>query len=161
DPEELRSDFAERYAFEHVDVQLAPCRAALDWARAAGWRVRPDARVLANAWPDPAEGKPPPAGGAEEVVFLGRLEVRKGIAPFLDVVSHLPAGLPVTFLGADAELPDGVPGSVAVRRRLTDRPFTLRTGLDTEQALAYLRGPGRLAVMPSLAETVPYAVLEC
>src|SRR5205085_538405 len=144
-----------------ADVQLAPRAAAFDGARAAGWRVRDDAVVLPNALPEPPATRAGFTGGVSEIVFFGSLEIRKGFDLFLDAVRDLPDELPVAFLGADAEMSDGVPATVAVRRALAGRPFALRTDLDRDRALAYLRGPGRLAVLPYVAANFPYAAVEC
>jgi glycosyltransferase involved in cell wall biosynthesis len=45
-PDDLETDFAERYAFENADFQAASSPALLDHARTWGWTVRPGARVI-------------------------------------------------------------------------------------------------------------------
>jgi glycosyltransferase involved in cell wall biosynthesis len=159
--DDLRTDYQERYSFEHCDVQLAPCRRLLDCARSNQWRVRPDAQVLGGGFPDAPPNPTQDPGEPREVVFFGRLETRKGLEVFLDACDRLPPGLRLTFLGPDADRHDGRPASAWVRERLRGRPAELLLELDREQALAYLRGPGRLAVMPAPADPFPYAVVEC
>ena len=124
-----------------------------------------------------------------ELVFFGRLETRKGLVIFCDALDRLlgvagegpggaaaaaagvragPGGLErVSFLGRSA-LVHGRLGEHYVReraRRWEGRgvAWGLETGWGSEDAKAYLeaRGSGRLAVMPSLVENSPYAVLEC
>ncbi len=51
DPDDLRTDFIERYAFEHADVQLAPCRYMLDYARAPVGTCVPMRRCVAMPTP--------------------------------------------------------------------------------------------------------------
>jgi GT2 family glycosyltransferase len=89
------------------------------------------------------------------------MEIRKGFDIFVEAARHLPPGLPVTFLGKDTRLGDGPPASDEARRVLAGRPVTLLTRCNQEEALAYLRGPGRLAVMPSLMDNYPFTVIEC
>jgi glycosyltransferase involved in cell wall biosynthesis len=161
DPAELEVDYCERYAFEHADVQLSPSAYMLDYVRRIGWSVRPDARVVPypNALP---QSVPAGAGdGTPEIVFFGRLEVRKGLEVFLRAIRELPAAVPVTFLGRVNSLPDGRPATDLIRETMRGRRYALRTGLDREQALAYLAGGNRLAVIASLADNSPFTVIEC
>jgi glycosyltransferase involved in cell wall biosynthesis len=48
DLEDLRTDFAERYAFENADGQLILERSIFDHVRSIGWRVRADAHFVAE-----------------------------------------------------------------------------------------------------------------
>ena len=70
--EDLEVAFAERYAFEHADVQMASSPSLLDRAGQLGWHIPPQARVLSGlsdliqegaAWPISAtpstDGDPP------------------------------------------------------------------------------------------------------
>ena len=50
--EDLRNDFAEQFAFEHADLQLASSRSLADEVRAGGWAVRDDVMVTDNVVPD-------------------------------------------------------------------------------------------------------------
>lgn len=159
-PEDMRMDYAERYAFDHADVQSAPCQYMLDYAAAAGWTVRPDARVIGNVYPDPRPA-PDATAPVREVVFFGRVETRKGIELFADAVADLDPAVAVTLLGKDTPRTDGTSMIDSVRRRLPGREVTSITGLDAEGALRYLAEPGRLAVIPSRVDNLPYAVVEC
>ena len=55
------------------------------------------------------------------------------------------------------------PGSTYLERRAGNWDCTWEaiTGLDNVEAIAYLRQPGRIAVMPSLMDNSPLAVQEC
>jgi hypothetical protein len=48
--EDLRNDFAERYAFDHADLQASGCREKLEYARGIGWQVRDDARLIPRSF---------------------------------------------------------------------------------------------------------------
>ena len=48
DKEDLRTDYAEHYAFENADVQRSMSPTLLAHARRVGWRVRDDASALGN-----------------------------------------------------------------------------------------------------------------
>ncbi len=113
------------------------------------------------AYPEPKKGVARSNGEVTEIVFFGRLEIRKGLEIFLDALEELPTNLPVTFLGKDTQFNDGPMASSEARRRLAGRHVNLLLNCNQEQAVAYLRGPGRLAVMPSLVDNYPFTVIEC
>jgi glycosyltransferase involved in cell wall biosynthesis len=159
---ELLLDYCERYAFEHADLQLAPCRYMLDYAHSIGWRVREDAQVIPYVFPEhDKSSRPAPASALDEVVFFGRLETRKGLEVFVEAVRQLPATVKVSFLGKETCLSNGQPAAAFLRAKLNGRPFSLLTDFDRQQALAYLREGNRLAVIPSLVDNCPNTVIEC
>jgi glycosyltransferase involved in cell wall biosynthesis len=159
---ELEVDYCERYAFEHADVQLSPSAYMFDYARSIGWQVRPDARVVAYPFPEP-QFVPPPraAAGPPELVFFGRLETRKGLEVFLRTARDLDPSVALTFLGRVNRLADGRPATELIQKELRGRRYKLLTNYNREQALAYLAGGNRLAVLASLADNSPFTVIEC
>jgi GT2 family glycosyltransferase len=100
-------------------------------------------------------------------VFFGRLEERKGLVLFCDALDRLlAAGGPrpgrVTFLGKPGRVgPRRAELFIAERAVRWDVPHALVGDRDRAGAQAYLREPGRLAVIPSLEDNSPYTVLEC
>jgi glycosyltransferase involved in cell wall biosynthesis len=158
--EELSADYCERYAFEHAEVQMAPSQFMLEYVKQAGWNVRDDAvvaypypkRTLQVTWSDRA---------SNELVFFGRLEFRKGLDIFTEALDDLPPEVPVTFLGRDTLLANGEPASEFISRRLAGRNFKILPHCNREQALQYLAGGERLAVIPSHSETFGFTVAEC
>ncbi len=106
----------------------------------------------------------------DELVFFGRQEVRKGLLLFLAAIDRLaggPGGPPpdlrrVTILGKPTAI-DGWNSERVIAERSWGWPFEVRVlaGCDERQATEYLRGDGRLAVIPSLVENYPNTVLEC
>lgn len=167
-PEELAVDFLERRSAEQADVVVSPSRYLLDWLRESGWALPARAEVRQNVLPKPTVAAPPIAAGAvRELVFFGRLEERKGVVLFCDALDRLvhqgaPADLRVTFLGGPAPVA-GEDGVAYVRRRAAAWPWPVdgRHDLPSHEALAYLAGEGRLAVIPSRIENSPCTVAEC
>jgi len=171
-PEELAVDFLERRSAEQADVVVSPSRYLLDWLRESGWALPARAEVRQNVLPKPTAAKPPvaapaTAGAVKELVFFGRLEERKGVVLFCDALDRLvgqgaPADLRVTFLGGPAPVA-GEDGVAYVRRRAAAWPWPVdgRHDLSSHEALAYLAGAGRLAVIPSRIENSPCTVAEC
>ncbi len=160
--EDLLTDFCERRAFEQADFQLSPSRYMLDYAARIGWQVRLDAAVIRYPLPA-AEVPPPPLGNPAqtELVFFGRLEIRKGLEVFLRALEEIEPGRPVTFLGKDTVLEDGRLATEFIRERLPGRRVTVRTDCNREQAVRYLAGRNCLALLPSVMENYPNALLEC
>lgn len=160
--DELRLDFCERYAFEHADVQMSPCRYMLDYVRSTGWNVRPEARVVPYAFPAARQApRPLRAELRTEVVFFGRLETRKGLEIFVEAARQLDRRTPITFLGKDTVLAGGVAASELIKQKLEGRSVSLRTDFNQERAVTYLQEGNRLAVISSLADNFPNTVIEC
>ena len=159
-PEDLALDFRERYAFENADVQMSPSRYMLDYVEQQGWKVG-DAVI---GYPFPERIIPTPQfhnQAPTEVVFFGRLEMRKGLDLFLDAVTDLPAGVGVTFLGKDTVLSSGHMASAYIGARLLGRPFKIDTTLMRDQAITYLAAENRLSVIASRSESFGFTLAEC
>jgi glycosyltransferase involved in cell wall biosynthesis len=165
--EDVRLMELERRSIELADFVLSPSAYLLAKYRSYGWRLPAATFVRPNILPR-EERRPPPARrrvAIDELVFFGRLERRKGLWLFcevLDRIKHRLAGRGVTFLGKFT-LEDGESTGFSLLRRSAAWPFAARLlhGFDREQALAYLKGGRRLAVMPSREDNSPCAILEC
>jgi GT2 family glycosyltransferase/glycosyltransferase involved in cell wall biosynthesis len=170
-PEDLEIDFMERETVRLADAVVSPSRYLFGWMLEEGWVLSPGACVQQNITPASARAgqAAPPAGPqpVRELVFFGRLEVRKGLVLFCDALDRLQidsalGGLQVTFLGKPGEV-SGLPSLTYLENRAQSWPWKWRALTDCDQpgAMAYLKGPGRLAVIPSLVDNLPYTVLEC
>ncbi|WP_439594634.1 glycosyltransferase [Falsiroseomonas sp.] len=160
-------DRMERRLVELADLVISPSHYMLKWLRDAGFRLPARQVMLPNLMPERLHGAPPPAateaGPIRELVFFGRIEPRKGLLVFCDAIDRINAELPpevkITFLGkAGREYPQEV---LEARATKWGRPVSVLSGLDTFQAVDYLRGAGRLAVLAALHDNSPYTVMEC
>ncbi|GAA5891062.1 hypothetical protein JCM5296_007365 [Sporobolomyces johnsonii] len=175
----------EKKTAELADVVVAPSEYMLEYARSRGWELPANAFVIPNVVKAPplASSTSSPSAGVhpvKELVFFGRLEERKGTRLLVSTLESLysssessfdPASLEmITFLGRDQpEIQTRTDASVLLRQALlsikehTNATFEdqFLTTYDRDDALAYLQGPGRLAVLPSLADNSPSTVLEC
>jgi len=172
DEADLEGDFLERRSAELGDVVWSPSHYMAHWVREHGWNlpelthVQPYVVPRAE-FPIPAAEANPPV---LEIVFFGRQEVRKGILLFLAAIDRLAqspvalrgSSLRVTILGKPTQIHDKDSGEI-VRERGKRWPFDLRILPDRsyEEAIDYLQGEGRMAVIPSLIENFPNTVLEC
>lgn len=167
--DDLVLEYLERRTTEMADVVVSPSQYMLDWMAQRGWRISAPTHVIQNLMPADAiaTGEHEPAAFAvTEWVFFGRLERRKGLHVFLDALRRVPPELRqrvrVTFLGKAILTPD-FDSLALIREKMADWPLPPRilTDRDRDQALEYLRGPGRVAIIASLVENSPYTVLEC
>jgi len=166
--DELEVDFMERQSVALADVLWSPSEHMVQWMRREGWqlprRVMTRQYVVLESRPDAAA--PIGTTPVREVVFFGRLETRKGLDVFCAALDRLVArdvAMPrVTFLGKPATV-GGVPSEQYLARRGARWPFRWQVigTMDRDRALAYLAEPGRLAVLPSRIDNLPYTVLEC
>jgi GT2 family glycosyltransferase/glycosyltransferase involved in cell wall biosynthesis/Tfp pilus assembly protein PilF len=169
---ELELDFMERESVRLADVVVSPSQYLFRWMRQQGWAL-PE-RCYVQQYVKPAGATPASSEGAagqpcpvSELVFFGRLEVRKGLVLFCDALDKLKydselRSLRITFLGKLSNVL-GRPGDEYLRARAKEWPWPWQIIADRDQAgaLAYLRGEGRLALIPSLADNLPNTVLEC
>ncbi|HVE67750.1 MAG TPA: glycosyltransferase family 4 protein, partial [Solirubrobacteraceae bacterium] len=163
----LVDDRLERRCIELADVLVSPTAYLLSWLERNGLELPERALLAPYLLPrNVARADPVPRGPVDELVFFGRLEARKGLVHFCDALDQLAAdgGLPVrqvTFLGRHWRV-----GTQRSEDFLAERtaawPWRVRVIDDLQQAeaVAYLTGPGRLAVMPSLVDNSPNAVIE-
>lgn len=160
--------YAERYSAQHADIAITPSRHMADWCAAHGWGLESPVVI-----PYVYEEAMPADGGAavsvEELCFFGRLETRKGLELFLEAIGLLlrerPApSLPkLTFLGKQGMVAAG-PAKVAINAIAKQHGLNVKIldSFSASEAIAYLRGrPGRVAVLPSLLDNLPYTVIEC
>jgi O-antigen biosynthesis protein len=163
-------EIAQRACFELADAVVSPSEWLVSWLRDHRWPMRDSARVIPNLWESTALGKTAaPVATASQIrrlAFFGQLREGKGIGLFLsslrEVDQALLEGIDVVFLGHTRrwtleQLKDALGGD------LVDRLASIRVETELERAAAIeeLKVPGTLAVMPSLLENSPYAVVEC
>jgi O-antigen biosynthesis protein len=167
----LVDEHLERVSVELADVVISPSAYMLDYMEERGWKL-PDRRFV-QQYILPPTARPRPGVSArrhgapiEEVVFFGRLEVRKGIETFCDALDRLavagaPRELRITFLGRPEHVL-GEPAVDYVARRARRWPWKCEVlgNLDQQQAMAHLRRGACLAVMPSTVDNSPNTVSE-
>ncbi len=169
--EELVLDFAERESYRLADVVVSSSQYYLKWLAWHGVQLPASSYVqqpIVSKRPDRAEGVL--TGGirpVSEFVFFGRLEERKGLVLFCDAIDCLvtDSSLPeysVTFLGPPTEV-NGLSAVDYINQRAAKWNVSTQILGDYDRfaAMDYLKGAGRLAVMPSLSEVLGQTVLEC
>jgi glycosyltransferase involved in cell wall biosynthesis len=156
-------EVTERASIELADAVVSPSAWLLDWFREHGWPVLPPATVIQYIRQSAALDEPPPppvpAAPVNRLAFFGQLREGKGVRIFLEALDliepTLLEGVEVLFLGAAS-------ARWSRERILASRPAArVETDLDRDAALAELRRPGTLAVMPSLLDNAPNTVSEC
>jgi len=164
--EDLTLDLIERQSVAWADSLVSPTHYLLDWSLRWGFTVPAEVYVQPYIVP-PSRHRQVTRRTVNEIVFFGRLETRKGLELFCDAIERLErrnalGDVSVTFLGKS-----GLARTESGERYVTRRtrrmrvPIHIESSLNQLEALAYLRSRNVLAVMPSLADNMPYAVLEC
>jgi glycosyltransferase involved in cell wall biosynthesis len=163
------SEAAERWTARRAALITSPSRAlAEDVARR--WRIGPDTvRVVPNPI-DEREFVPRSWSSSAEplVLYVGRLERRKGVETLIAAWPQVHAALPharASFVGADH--PSG-PGGESMRAHLMQRLDSFAvpghsvsfTGAVDRSALPAIYAAARVCVVPSLYENLPYTCLE-
>lgn len=157
----------ERRSIELADYVVSPSAYILRKYQSYGWTLPANTLVRPNILPFSTERAVPPSRklAIDEIVFFGRIERRKGVWLFCEVLDRLKyelAGKKVSFLGKFTS-EDGESTGFTLLRRSAQWPFapSLLYNYDRDQALAYLKGGNRLAVMPSREDNSPCVILEC
>jgi O-antigen biosynthesis protein len=168
---ELEIDFMERTSISAADIVTSPSQYLLGWMQEKGWELPERTYVAPYVLPQgllaEAFAPRPTKCDIHEIVFFGRLEIRKGLKLFCDAVDELCADranrkFEVTFLGKETQLYGRSSiGYISDRSKKWSVPWHIVSGKYSSAAIEYLRGHGRLAVISSLSDNYPNTVLEC
>ena len=167
---ELEIDYMERMSVSAADVVVSPSQYLLGWMRQHGWQLPDRTYVTPYVLPEVAASQnvdPRAKSAIREIIFFGRLEIRKGLKLFCDALDELcarPGGpvFEVSFLGKETQIYGRSSiGYISDRSKKWSIPWHLVANKNQAAALEYLRVPGRMAVVPSLADNFPNTVLEC
>lgn len=177
--DDLVKNHAERRSVELADIAVGGSLHLLRWMASQGYRLPPG---RAFVQPNVATFKtleplmrsrtltPGQRTAVDELVFFGRLEVRKGLFIFCQAIRRLvrkgvPLPRKITFMGKpggrlpshpDMETPD------YIREVSENWPCEVQilSGFQQYEAIEYLLGGRRLAVMPSIIENSSMAIYE-
>ncbi len=164
-------EVTERGAIALADVVVSPSEWLLGWMRDHRWQLPMSSRVVQYVWQSVAFGESPPQAPSglpvRRLAFFGQLREGKGVRIFAEGLHELDPqvlkGLELVFLGR--ETPRWTADRIrdALAHGVLEQVLSTRfeAGLDRSAALALLREPGTLAVIPSLLDNSPNAVSEC
>jgi glycosyltransferase involved in cell wall biosynthesis len=168
---ELEIDYLERVSVAAADYLTSPSRYLLGWIRSKGWDLPRTVYIAPYILPDNIIHSDHQAAtihrGIREFVFFGRLELRKGLKLFCDAIDELSllypdGGFEVTFLGKETLIfGRSSIGYISDRSRKWSIPWHVVANRGQAGAMAYLKKPGRMAVISSLVDNYPNTVLEC
>jgi O-antigen biosynthesis protein len=168
DPEtNVKLDYAEQYSCENADTLISPSRFLMHWAERRGWRLPANRLVLPHLYEKlDGDDRPPVWNHHRHLIFFGRLQTLKGLGIFCEAIGRLPrVARParVDFLGT-VGTHAGQPADQYIRRMSSQWSGTeiqIHTDLDSFSAMEHIRRTGGLAVIASLRDNLPYAVIEC
>jgi glycosyltransferase involved in cell wall biosynthesis/GT2 family glycosyltransferase len=168
---ELEIDFMERVSVSAADIVVSPSQYLLNWMQQNGWELPEQTYVAPYVLPKTVLSEGAAAHqkrkDIREIVFFGRLEIRKGLKLFCDAVDELCAEsasrkFEVTFLGKETQIYGRSSiGYISDRSKAWSVPWHIVSNKYQKAAIEYLQGDGRLAVVSSLADNFPNTALEC
>lgn len=155
----------ERRCVEWADAVIGPSQYLLHEYSRYGWALPAHTYCQPYAFALGARRRSRHRSKVGELVFFGRLETRKGLWLFCEALDRMGEelrGRKVTFMGRASDV-SGFQSPLFILSRAEKWACEVNLLLDysQEQALAYLSEPGRVAVMPSLADNSPCVVYEC
>ncbi|WP_374332687.1 glycosyltransferase [Aestuariivirga sp.] len=155
----------ERRSAEWADVVIGPSQYLLREYLSYGWALPRNTYQQPYPFPLGVKARGRGRTPVDELVFFGRLETRKGLWLFCEALDRMGdslRGREVTFMGRPVNA-SGVQTPILILARAEKWPCKVNLLLDysQDQALGYLSKPGRVAVMPSLADNSPCVVYEC
>ncbi len=175
--QDLELSYAERYQVENSDFIASPSQYMLNYLRKKGWKLPAQDKIYTLGYPlnNPQHSISENIRAANQfnrLIYLGRLETRKGIELFVDALRYLKQQNPAAFQSVN-EI--ALLGQVGVHRFGTSEELvrTIRECLpdvnvvdfsqfDTHETQSYLakNAGNSLVVAPSLMDNFPYALIE-
>ncbi|WP_319578628.1 glycosyltransferase [uncultured Methanospirillum sp.] len=159
----------ERHCMAMADFVVSPSQYMVDWMIKKGWNLPSSIHIIPYpiepelGWQSeesiPSNNTPEFA----EIVFFGRIELRKGVYIFIDALRlipyHILSGKIITFLGLEI-----IPRSELLEK-LDQMKLPVKEyrwiHLNSEGARKYLQESGKIAIMPSPADNSPCVIYEC
>jgi len=172
-PTVLGVSVLEQTAVELADVVVSPSAHLLAWMNERGWQLPEQALVIPYFTRAEATGKPADTSSRQDggrirrLSFFGRVDERKGVKLLTDALNELDEarleGLELEFVGKTTTLwpPARVLSVLADETKRALAGVSFMSDLDQPQALARLKRPGTLAVIPSLHDNSPNTIYEC
>lgn len=168
---EMMTKFMERYSVQYCDELVSPSRYMLNWSKTDVASLPERTRVLPYLF-EKKVVKVRTERSADEIIFFGRLEQRKGLVLFLQALARIAShssyadggSRMVYFLGKSGHTEDG-DGLATIERFRPELAGVFELHVEDsfghEEALEFLRShPSALVVCPSLQDNSPYAVIE-
>lgn len=167
---DLRLDIYERFCIENADILAVPTDHMHQWLLDHELTLPADVRSTPYICePLDSEFQPyePDTG---HLCFYGRLETRKGLEIFVEALIQYLDGPEcdlhtVSFLGKSALVEGGENALNYLYRRLDSYAnrinILIHTTFSADEAVHYLRDSCAIAVIPSLMDNLPYAILDC
>ncbi len=170
---EMMISYMERRSMELADIAVSGSLHLLRWMLEQGYNLKREQcyvqpNLMSTTTLPPRDNKPDIGQRIpiEEIVFFGRLELRKGLHVFCYALNQLVrAGITpkkIVFLGKTVA---SFPAQKFIRQQSSNWPkemeWQIISDFDQPQALRFLQEKSRLAVIPSLLENSSFAIYEC
>lgn len=163
------TDAAERFVLREADLVWTPSNYLLAWMLSRGFNF-PNNRIFKQTYfiPDDLgrirDRECSDTVSTRELIFFGRLELRKGVKLFIATVLAMKDRLndvTITFMGRQSII-DGTPAGDYIACQLAGSGLSWQICDDFDRGAAYdyVVGPGRVAVLASPVDNSPCAIYE-
>jgi len=158
-------NYIERVSVEMSDVVVCSSTYIADWIRENGWKlpcertfIQPN--VYINNSVNKSIKKDIPVK-IREIVYCGRLELRKGLHIFIDSINRIGEEKfdEITFIGKPVKRKDfDSIQYINSNLKITNKKVNFYTDFDVERLVEYMGGEGRIAILPSICDNSPMII---
>ncbi|MDR7926176.1 glycosyltransferase [Acidithiobacillus thiooxidans] len=169
--DDIDRDFMERESVARADITVSPSQYLFNWMEQNNWDISNKKVVIPNLMPvdfnRPHQKNSIHTEPINQLVFFGRLEVRKGLKVFLDAFNLVKPEFQssvsqIVFLGKPINNETFSSIEFIKNRTKNWKPIIqIITDKNRDEALEFLSDSGKLCIISSLVENSPYTVLEC
>ena len=165
--EDADQEWMERECIAAVDVLISPTDHMIEWLKTKAYQLPAEVVRCPITFEDEVRPTNPASLDRDHLIFIGRLETRKGLHVIGDALRRMKASgekLPrkVSFLGKTASV-QGLSSTEYLSKLGEDLPdidMFVETGWDYAAAADYIRRQNGLVVIPSLLDNFPLTVVE-
>lgn len=172
----ITDDFIERKSIESADILMSSSIYMIDWIKDNRWKM-PDETIISPdiIYNDESLGETGINNDKiiekriiKELVYFGNFKTQFGLEIFmnsLDILkfrnSFSPNNITVTLLISGQEIDDSIINNLQDKAKEWNCRLNIIDSFDFNQSAKYLRGGGRLLVLPYLLGNAPYILTEC
>ncbi|MGB9763588.1 MAG: glycosyltransferase [Minisyncoccia bacterium] len=172
----VERDFMEKKCIEWADVLVSPSAYLLNWMKKCGYILPKESYIIPNVFYKNeifnGEEREASFGKIRELIFFGRLEIRKGLKLFIDALYKVEDSFfkdvkKITFLGkalrGNFDSVSYIKTLIKPLKEKHDFEIEIISDKNREDALKILSNRKReaLILIPALVENLPYVVFEC
>lgn len=157
--------FLEKYCLENADYLISPSQYMLNWVLENCYEVKCPTLVIPHA-PVPEvpeiDSHASQSPSKAKVMFVGRMEERKGFREFLAAIPYLGDEIEIVFWGKEGELLDTTPMTLLNEvKKIVKNKIEIFTSKNHLETISYIKNKNPLIIVPSKTDNSPCVIHEC